>query len=134
LWRLRDHLIIDPVLPIEKEHRSDLKASTEAIKHTLANIPCSVATLFGFGPVNINPVGGIVHWLLHAQVNQTVNLAQLSHQVCCELRTGPHIISAKLKVNLCRESKIQYLCRDVGREKVKRDIRKLSRQPGPQFS
>src|SRR5271168_839146 len=111
---LRGHLIVDTVLPVQKEHWGNLEASAKTIEDALAHIARSVSALLGFGPVNIDCVCRIVHRLLHAKVNQAGNLTQLGSEIGGKLSTRAHIVSAELHVNGRGKPKVQNLCSDVG--------------------
>ena len=126
LRRLRGHLIVHAVFPVQEEHWGNLKATAETIEHALAHIARSVSALLRFGPVNIDLVHRIVHRLLNTKVHQAGNLTQLRCEIGGELCASPDIISAELDVNGRREPKVQDLGRDVGGKEIKGRTRKLA--------
>ena len=63
---LGDQVVIHAILPVEEEHRRNLKTSTQRVQDAGGNIALGEAALSRLGAVHVNVVGRIIERLLDA--------------------------------------------------------------------
>ncbi len=115
---LRNQVVVHAVLPVDEEHRRDLKAPAQRVQHTRSNVFFLVSRLQCFGPVHSYIERRIIERLLDMQVGQPGDLMQLRHDVLGNVVIGLNVVSFDLNVDRRGQAEIENLGHDVGRQKI----------------
>ena len=128
LRRLLHQVVVHAVLPVQEERGRDLKTSAQRNQQAVGDIARRVAALRGFGAVDRDVKLRVIEILLDARVGHAGHVANLFQDVIRNRAIRLDIGAVDLNIHRRRQSEIQNLRDDVGREKIKRHAGKFGGQ------
>ena len=130
---LRDpdvHEILDAVFRVEPVVGLHLTAAAKAHEHRVGHVALGQADLGCLGAVDGKVELGLVGGLLHTHVNGSGHLADFLGESC---RDGPALVAFPaydLDIEGSRQSEIDRLVYDIGRQEIEGRSRKVAVEPG----
>jgi hypothetical protein len=131
LGRLCDQVVVHAILPVDEEHRRNLKAPAQTIEYTRSHLLLCIARLRRLGSIDRDVKRWIVERLLDMQIGKAGDLVQLNHDLLGDLMAGLYVAAFNLHIDRGGEPEVEDLGHYIRRQKVKGRTGKLTWKLSP---